>query len=35
VVAGEYVYLAGAVPMLPDGTWVEGTFAEQARALTA
>jgi enamine deaminase RidA (YjgF/YER057c/UK114 family) len=26
------VYLAGAVPMRPDGTWVRGSFAEQARA---
>jgi reactive intermediate/imine deaminase len=32
VVAGDHVYLAGAVPMLPDGTWVRGTFTEQARA---
>jgi reactive intermediate/imine deaminase len=32
VVAGDHVYLAGAVPMLPDGTWVRGSFAEQARA---
>jgi reactive intermediate/imine deaminase len=32
VVAGEYVYLAGAVPMRPDGTWVRGSFADQARA---
>jgi reactive intermediate/imine deaminase len=29
-VAGDFVYLAGAVPKLPDGTWVTGTFAEQA-----
>lgn len=35
VVAGDLVFLAGAVPVLPDGTWVKGTFAEQARvALT-
>jgi reactive intermediate/imine deaminase len=32
VVAGDHVYLAGACPVLPDGTWVKGTFAEQARA---
>jgi 2-iminobutanoate/2-iminopropanoate deaminase len=32
VVAGDHVYLAGAVPVLPDGTWVKGSFAEQARA---
>ncbi|NUO59984.1 MAG: RidA family protein [Hamadaea sp.] len=32
VVAGEYAHLSGQVPMLPDGTWVKGTFAEQARA---
>jgi reactive intermediate/imine deaminase len=32
VVAGDTVYLAGAVPMLPDGTWVTGGFAEQAHA---
>jgi reactive intermediate/imine deaminase len=31
VVAGDHVYLAGAVPMRPDGTWVRGPFAEQAR----
>ncbi|GAA4690710.1 RidA family protein [Phytohabitans rumicis] len=31
VVAGDFVYLAGACPVLPDGTWVRGTFAEQAR----
>jgi 2-iminobutanoate/2-iminopropanoate deaminase len=31
VVAGDHVYLAGAVPTLPDGTWVRGTFEEQAR----
>jgi 2-iminobutanoate/2-iminopropanoate deaminase len=30
--AGDTIYLAGAVPMLPDGTWVRGTFAEQAHA---
>jgi reactive intermediate/imine deaminase len=32
VMAGDHVYLAGAVPMRPDGTWVRGPFAEQARA---
>jgi 2-iminobutanoate/2-iminopropanoate deaminase len=32
VVAGGLVFLAGACPVLPDGTWVKGTFAEQARA---
>jgi reactive intermediate/imine deaminase len=30
VVAGDFVYLAGAVPKLPDGSWVRGSFAEQA-----
>ncbi|MEV6301708.1 RidA family protein [Actinoplanes sp. NPDC051861] len=32
VVAGDTIYLAGAVPARPDGTWVTGTFAEQAHA---
>jgi reactive intermediate/imine deaminase len=32
VVAGGFAYLAGAIPMLPDGTWVRGSFADQARA---
>ena len=32
VVAGEHAFLAGACPVLPDGTWVRGSFAEQARA---
>lgn len=32
VVAGDTAYLAGACPVLPDGTWVRGSFAEQARA---
>jgi 2-iminobutanoate/2-iminopropanoate deaminase len=32
VVAGDTVYLAGAVPALPDGTSVTGSFAEQAHA---
>ena len=31
VVAGDHVYLAGAVPTKPDGTPVRGTFDEQAR----
>ena len=31
VVAGDHVYLAGAVPTKPDGTWVRGSFEEQAR----
>jgi 2-iminobutanoate/2-iminopropanoate deaminase len=32
IVAGDTVYLAGAIPALPDGTRVTGSFAEQARA---
>lgn len=32
VIAGDYVYLAGATPSRPDGTRVEGSFTEQARA---
>ncbi|ROT33042.1 RidA family protein [Micromonospora sp. HM5-17] len=32
VVAGDFAYLAGACPVLPDGTWVTGDFAAQARA---
>ncbi|GLY07458.1 RidA family protein [Actinoplanes sp. NBRC 101535] len=32
VVAGDTIYLAGAIPALPDGTRVTGTFAEQAHA---
>jgi 2-iminobutanoate/2-iminopropanoate deaminase len=32
VVAGGLVFLAGACPVRPDGTWVRGSFAEQARA---
>ncbi|HCT80277.1 MAG TPA: reactive intermediate/imine deaminase [Micromonosporaceae bacterium] len=32
VIAGDTVYLAGACPVLPDGTWVKGSFTEQARA---
>jgi reactive intermediate/imine deaminase len=32
VVAGDTIYLAGACPTLPDGSWVEGSFTEQAHA---
>jgi 2-iminobutanoate/2-iminopropanoate deaminase len=32
VVAGDTIYLAGAVPARPDGTRVTGPFAEQAHA---
>ncbi|BEL12546.1 RidA family protein [Actinoplanes sichuanensis] len=32
VVAGDTIYLAGAIPALPDGTRVTGDFAEQAHA---
>ena len=32
VVAGDTIYLAGAIPARPDGTRVTGTFAEQAHA---
>jgi reactive intermediate/imine deaminase len=32
VIAGDFVFLAGAVPRRADGTWVRGTFADQARA---
>jgi reactive intermediate/imine deaminase len=32
VVAGDTVYLAGAVPAQPDGTRVTGSFAEQAHS---
>jgi reactive intermediate/imine deaminase len=32
VVAGDTVYLAGAVPARPDGTMVTGSFTEQAHA---
>ncbi|MBM2622296.1 RidA family protein [Actinoplanes sp. LDG1-06] len=32
VIAGDFVYLAGSVPALPDGTRVTGSFAEQAHA---
>jgi reactive intermediate/imine deaminase len=31
VVAGDFVYLAGAVPMRPDGSWVRESAVEQAR----
>lgn len=30
VVAGDFVYLAGAIPALPDGTRVQGSFDDQA-----
>lgn len=32
VVAGDLVYCAGATPTRPDGTRVEGSFEDQARA---
>jgi reactive intermediate/imine deaminase len=32
VVAGDTIYLAGAIPALPDGTRVTGSFADQAHA---
>lgn len=32
VVAGDFIYLAGAVPATPDGTMLTGSFAEQAHA---
>jgi 2-iminobutanoate/2-iminopropanoate deaminase len=32
VVAGDFIYLAGAVPAEPDGTRVTGSFADQAHA---
>ena len=32
VLAGDTIYLAGAVPARPDGSWVTGSFAEQAHA---
>ena len=32
VVAGDTIYLAGAIPALPDGTRVTGSFTEQAHA---
>ncbi|GAA2358472.1 enamine deaminase RidA [Catellatospora methionotrophica] len=35
VVAGDHVFLSGACPVRPDGTWVAGSFAEQARAAFA
>jgi reactive intermediate/imine deaminase len=35
VVAGDFVFLAGAIPALPDGTRVTGSFAEQAHAAFA
>jgi reactive intermediate/imine deaminase len=32
VIAGDTIYLAGAIPARPDGTRVTGSFAEQAHA---
>jgi reactive intermediate/imine deaminase len=32
VIAGDTIYLAGAVPARPDGTRITGSFAEQAHA---
>jgi 2-iminobutanoate/2-iminopropanoate deaminase len=32
VVASDTIYLAGAIPALPDGTRITGSFAEQAHA---
>ncbi|WP_027343300.1 RidA family protein [Hamadaea tsunoensis] len=32
VIAGDHVYLAGACPVRPDGTWVRGDFTDQAHA---
>jgi len=32
VIAGDTIYLAGAVPARPDGTRVTGSFADQAHA---
>jgi 2-iminobutanoate/2-iminopropanoate deaminase len=32
VVAGDTIYLAGAIPAQPDGTRITGTFAEQAHS---
>ena len=32
IVAGDFIYLAGAIPSLADGTRVTGSFAEQAHA---
>lgn len=31
VVAGDFVYLAGACPVLPDGTWIRDDFEAAAR----
>ncbi|MFI5840044.1 RidA family protein [Catenuloplanes sp. NPDC051500] len=31
VVAGDFVYLAGACPVLPDGTWIRDDFKAAAR----
>lgn len=30
--AGDLIFMAGATPNRPDGTWVEGDFETQARA---
>jgi len=35
VVAGDFVYLSGAVPMRPDGSWVNGAAVAQARQVFA
>ncbi|WP_127503160.1 RidA family protein [Actinoplanes solisilvae] len=32
VVAGDFIYLAGAVPATPAGEIIQGSFAEQAHA---
>lgn len=32
VVAGDFVYLAGAIPARPDGSRVQSSFVDQARA---
>lgn len=32
-VAGDFVFLAGATPKHPDGSLIQGGFAEQARAV--
>jgi 2-iminobutanoate/2-iminopropanoate deaminase len=32
VIAGDTIYLAGAIPALPDGTRVTGSFTDQAHA---
>lgn len=35
VIAGDFVYLTGTIPALPDGTRVTGSFADQAHAAFA